>query len=700
MRKQTAVELLKLGTAAVTAAAVARVVWKLLWPDEERKADGSRGGAGSGRSGGIARAAVGDGEDPASGSDPERGVWIYFGSQSGTAEQFANELGEQAASQGVQAQVVDLEDFTPEEFVRHQVVVLVVATYGEGDPTDNAMEFFKWLKDEDLPSDTLQGTKFTVMGLGSRQYVHFNACCKQADDRLERLGATRIYDRCEGDDDQDIEEDFNKWKDGGLWPALRNASGVANEQAGQAANGAQGLETAEEVVSKLNLKLQLFGGTDAPPVDPLVLTGGSDILGKWYFSAYAAPVATCRELRQVADEGAGKTTKHIDIDIRTVPALDWKTADNLEVLPQNKEEPVRWFAKRLGVEEKMDDSISFVRAASVDKAVRKPFPCPCSVRHALEMYCDLAAAPPRAQARKLAAFSIDPEEREAAERLLQDKAAYGWLTNDGRLNLQEFFELLIPSAQIDLGSFLQLCPRQKSRAYTIASSSREDPKTIGLCVSMVQEEAPSLTQLVEGLQSRGHDLPGGRHLLASRNGTADSSRIFRGICSTMLCTQVGAGDKIWVACRPSSFRLPRKVSAPIVMIGAGTGVAPFRGFIREFMVEAGRRQKTTLFFGCTTRDQDYLYAEEFEDALARKPPALRELVTAFSREQAHKVYVQHRLRERSEEIKSLASEGAYFFVCGATAMGKSIRDELAPLVGGTGGLDRMQTEGRYVEELW
>ena len=81
----------------------------------------------------------------------------------------------------------------------------------------------------------------------------------------------------------------------------------------------------------------------------------------------------------------------------------------------------------------------------------------------------------------------------------KDNHAYHWLTGEGvRLSLQEFFELFLPSASVDLGTFVQLCPRQKSRPYTIASSSRTDKKTIGLCVSMVQEELVSLAALVEG----------------------------------------------------------------------------------------------------------------------------------------------------------------------------------------------------------
>lgn len=685
-----------LGVTAALGVAVVVAVKILRRPRNESQASASDAAVKSSK---LKPQTVSEGFDrtTSGGLDIEQGVWIYFGSQTGTADRFANQLLDEAADHNLSAAVVDLEDFEPEVFVRHPAVILVTATYGEGEPTDNAMEFFKWLQDKDLPEDTLEGTKFTVMGLGSRQYVNFNSAGITADKHMARLGATRVHRLGKGDDDEDIEADFEAWREEGLWPALQSALGQVVESAEPKKSS---VRTAGEESAKLSLKMHLFSDGEAPPVDPMVQNGGADVLGKWYFQASLVPVASCRELMQVPEPGAGKTTKHIDVDVSCNPGMVWKTADNLEVLPQNSLEAVQWFAKRLGVEHQLDESITFVRAAGVDKVVKKPFPCPCSVREALTLYCDLNAAPVKYLASKLASFVVDEEEREAATNLLSDAAAYTWLTSEACLNLQEFFELVIPSAQLDLGSFLQLCPRQKSRAYTIASSSREDKQTIGLCVSMIQNDAPSMVQVAEGLSSRGHDLPGAQGLLSQLNGTAAGKRRFRGACSTMLCTQTAPGDKLWVFARASSFRLPRKTTAPVVMIGAGTGVAPFRGFMREFHSEKGRREKTTLFFGCTHRDRDFLYREEFSDATSQDPPPLRELVTAFSREQAHKVYVQHRLQERSEDMKSLMSEGAYIYVCGATAMGAAVREVLAPMVGGAEGLKRIQAEGRFVEELW
>lgn len=302
------------------------------------------------------------------------------------------------------------------------------------------------------------------------------------------------------------------------------------------------------------------------------------------------------------------------------------------------------------------------------------------------------------QRSRFASLAKDEADQTALLNVLEDRECYQCLTGDGssRLTLREFFELYLPSAEIDFSTFVQLCPRQRSRPYTIASSSREDPSTIGICVSIVQEDLSSLATVLEDLAKRGHSPPRGAALLESRG---QSARLFRGLCSAALCTRTDKGDKLWINARASTFRLPRRSVVPVIMIGAGTGMAPFRGFIREFRAEGGVRPKTILFFGCRRRDEDFLYKDELEEALEKK--WLGELVTAFSREQEKKIYVQDRVRERGADMAQLLlKEGAYLYVCGSTSMGNSVREELATALGGKDHVSRLQKEGRMVEELW
>lgn len=631
----------------------------------------------------------------------DQGVWIYFASQSGTAQAFSEELEEECTKNDIKAKVMDLEEFSPEDFAQHKCVVLVLATYGEGDPTDNSVEFFKWLQDQSLGVDTLEGVNFTVMGLGNRQYVHFNAMAKIADSHMERLGAKRVYDRGEGDDDQNIEEDWEQWKDN-VWSSLREALGMSDRPEGMTRrmSDAGGLESADDVISKLQLEAKFIEG-EALPYDPLVQNGGTDVLGKWIFNASSVPVVQCDELRQKPDVAKGLTTKHLEVDISSYPAMEWKTADNLEVLPTSADEDVAWFASRLGVQDKLESRLAFVRAPGVDKATRKPFPTPCTLREALKLYCDLASVPQRNAARKFAALATDAEDRAALDKLLGDREAFQLLSaSTTRISMRHFFELYLRSAEINFNIFLQLCPRIKNRPYTIPSSFRENPKQIGICVSMVTEELSPLKSVVEQLEARGHPAPRAAEFLSGVGDAQSKSRPFLGACSTMLCTNVSVGDRLLVATHHSGFRLPKKASAPIIMIGAGTGMAPFRAFVREFKAEGGIRPTTVLFFGCWRSDQDFIYKDELNEALTSDPPALKELVTAFSREQSEKVYVQHKLKERSEDLKKWIQDGGHVYICGSIAMGAAVRQVIAEALGGEDYLKRLQADGHFYEELW
>ena len=114
---------------------------------------------------------------------------IFFGSQSGTAEGFAFDMEKEGKQFGFSAKAIDLEDYDPEDLQNEELVIFLVATYGEGEPTDNAQEFYNWLsEDSDRTEDELSNLQFAVFGLGNSQYEFFNAMGKQFDKLLEQYG--------------------------------------------------------------------------------------------------------------------------------------------------------------------------------------------------------------------------------------------------------------------------------------------------------------------------------------------------------------------------------------------------------------------------------------------------------------------------------------------------------------------------------
>ena len=202
-------------------------------------------------------------------------------------------------------------------------------------------------------------------------------------------------------------------------------------------------------------------------------------------------------------------------------------------------------------------------------------------------------------------------------------------------------------------------------------------------------------------------LAGELHLTVAAVRYEKRARQRRGVASTYLCDRIAPGESVPVFVRPSeAFRLA-PADRPIIMIGPGTGIAPFRAFLQERQT-VGARGRNWLFFGNPHRDTDFL----FEDELTRwhRDGLLTRLDTAFSRDQEHKLYVQHRMLEQAAELWAWLEDGAHLYVCGdAERMARDVDRGLAYIVAKEGGIEpaaarayltRLAAEGRYQRDIY
>lgn len=254
-----------------------------------------------------------------------------------------------------------------------------------------------------------------------------------------------------------------------------------------------------------------------------------------------------------------------------------------------------------------------------------------------------------------------------------DKDALGvWLWGKDTLDLLQ----LEMTRTLAVPEFVALLRPLQHRAYSISSSSKAHPDQVHLTVASVRYHS--------GGRNRG------------------------GVCSTYLAERVRRGEKPAIFISPNkSFRVPANNSAPLIMVGPGTGIAPFRAFLQERQA-TGAQGKNWLFFGDQHQEHDFIYQDEL---LAwRDNGLLTRLDLAFSRDQEKKIYVQSRMLEQGAELYAWLQEGAYFYVCGdASRMAKDVDNALYEVVRQFGGLsteraadyvDQLKKEKRYLRDVY
>lgn len=605
-------------------------------------------------------------------ADTRQGVAILFGTQTGTAEKFAKTLAEDLKRRypdTVNAVVRDLEALndtnTFDQLKKEKMVLVLQATYGDGEPTDTSAAFYHAITTAVETSDgtTLSGLSAAVFGLGNRQYEHFNSAGKGVHKALKELGAKMMLPVGLGDDDGTLEEDFAQWRSS-LWPALEaHFPSIAGSAADDRRR--QSLDDSEAAAPPS------YDCVMHPPgTKPAIVSMGQPPYNA--HNPYVARVTGRKELHS----GGGRSCLHVEIDL-SGSNITYEAGDHLAIFPENSPAVVAAAAKALRV------PLDTVFTLTPVPGLPAPFPGPITLRQALAQYADLLTPPRKTALAALAAHASDAAQaarlKHLASRAGKDEYS-SWIVTPYRslLEVMEHFS----SAAPPLGAFFGgVAPRLAHRYYSISSSPKAGANTVTATVAVV-------------------------------NGPTPTGRVHKGVCSTWLGrVDAGAAPAVPVYVRTSTFRLPKSAATPIVMVGPGTGLAPFRGFIQEreaLKAGGGSLGPALLFFGCRTKANDYIYREELEGALAKG--VISDLQVAFSREKGAKLYVQHQLAEQGAAVWGLLQQGAYLYVCGdAKGMARDVHRALHDLAQAQGKMSSsqaeafvkdLQHEGRYQRDVW
>jgi sulfite reductase (NADPH) flavoprotein alpha-component len=349
-----------------------------------------------------------------------------------------------------------------------------------------------------------------------------------------------------------------------------------------------------------------------------------------------------------------KDTRHVVFRLDD-EHLDYEVGDALAVHATNCPELADEIIVRLG--------------GRAESEVESPDGARCSLRDALISHCDIAR-PADTAIEVLASRATGPGESDRLQALAEGYPGAGPENADLLELLQTF-----PSARPPLQELISSLSILQPRLYSISSSPKANPSAVHLTVAAV------------------------RYTLRDR--------LRKGVASTFLADRAGRGVHVPVFVQKAhGFRLPKDNNAPVIMIGPGTGIAPFRAFLQERRM-LGAKGRNWLFFGDQHRASDFLYEDEITGF--RHDGLLTELDLAFSRDQAERVYVQQRMRERAKELWAWLEEGAYLYVCGSATMGKDVYASLTAIIArqgsmGTGAakayLAKMAKEERYVLDVY
>lgn len=358
--------------------------------------------------------------------------------------------------------------------------------------------------------------------------------------------------------------------------------------------------------------------------------------------------------RRISGEESRKETRHFEISIAG-SGFRYEPGDSMAVYPSNDPELVQEIIQALGATGEEIVPATKVQSASLREALLRNYSITIPTPKFLKAIVERAAATP------LLGDLLEPSRKHDLQQYLWGMEVIDFLVDH-------------PSARFSSIEFVGLLSKLQPRLYSIASSLRLHPDHVHLMVDVIRYES--------------------------------HGRLRKGVASTFLADRAETGVPIYPA-MAKHFHLPEDPDTAVIMVGPGTGLAPFRAFLQERQSMAARG-RNWLFFGSQREACDFSYREDLERF--KSQGMLARLDTAFSRDQAQKVYVQHRMLENASEIWRWLEDGAHFYVCGdASRMAKDVDAALHKIVREEGGksveqanayVEKLKTDKRYKRDVY
>lgn len=608
-----------------------------------------------------------------------RSALVLYGTETGNAQDIAYELSQCLERLHIATITRELDATPLQQLLSHDLVIIAISTTGQGDFPTNANKFWLSLRRKRLTATSLAGVNYALIGLCDSSYPKFNLAARKLHKRLQQLGASPIFEPCEADEqgEEGTEGAFLTWL-----PTFQNEV-LANFPL---PDGQTPIPSDQRLPSRWTL-VKPF---DTQNISRAVSTNGNGVsLAK---TSVASP------------EPSFWTT--LEVNERVTPASHWQDVrklrlradhptsympgDALAIRPENPVEDVEQLLTLMGWQEIADQEVELQNNGfSLDKdeifdpvfVGKKTF----TLRVLLTRYLDINAIPRRSFFAKISHYTKDEMQKGRAleftdPQYLDEYFDYATRPRRSILEvLQEFDTLKIPWQEA-----INILPILRPRQFSVASggSQKNDGLVFDLLVAIVKYRTVI-------------------------------KRIRQGVCTKYLAS-LPLGSRLHVVLHTEG-RFHSTVAdfdRPHLLVGGGTGIAPLRSIIHEKAYLSEHRVRSMLVFGCRNAHSDYFFRDEWASMESDVDSELR-VITAFSRDQTNKVYVQDRIKENGQEICDLlADPRSMIIVCGSSgAMPKAVRLALQDVLsahdnsaeGRRNGEDiiaELEKSGRYKQETW
>ncbi|CAH1134822.1 unnamed protein product [Ceutorhynchus assimilis] len=596
---------------------------------------------------------------------------VLYATETGKSEGFAKKLGE-ILGHAFNAQVYCMDDYDISSIEHEALLLVVTSTFGNGDPPENGQEFANNLhtllkiSENGISNGDPERLRFAVFALGSSAYPNFCAFGKYVDKLLGDLGGERLLKLANGDEMCGQEQAFMKWAPQ-VFKLACEAFCLDDDETYLEATIA--LKT--ESLTTQNVRFVECKNDDT-----------ASALSKCHNKKVSLTPLIKRT--NLLNEKSSKAT----LLLQFKNSLIYKPGDHVGVFPMNRKELVDVIINRVKGVADADQALElqFLKETHTSNGVVKNWkpherlPA-ASLRDLLTRFLDITTPPSPYLLHHFASLATDQQDQQRLNLLATDSSAYEDWRHWNFPNLAEVlqeFPSVNPYAPLLVSQLSILQPR----FYSISSSPLMHPSELHLTVAVVVYH----TQGGEG-------------------------PVHYGVCSNYL-QDIEAGQDVYLFVRSApNFYLPNDLSKPIILVGPGTGIAPFRAFWQHRYAQLKAKHqlgKIWLFFGCRTKEMD-LYKEEKDEMKQGK--VLDRVFLALSREpNIKKTYVQDlALTEAAEIYKLLVIQEGHFYVCGDCTMAEHVYQTLKKIIQTYGGMSEnevqscllsLRDQNRYHEDIF